>query len=145
MAPMSLAIAEPVPRKAVAVLDDTPAVISGRGIALSAVLHVVLGTLLIVGLPRLFDPPTPEEIPVAVQLVTAAPETRATHPNPNQPRADAKPDIPEVETPVAKPEPKPRPFSAYSSVLSRAPSRFTAVAAGQYFVTSDAAGFAASG
>ena len=109
MAPMSLAIAEPVPRKAVTVTDDTPAPISGRGIALSAALHVLLVTLLVVGLPRLFDPPTPDEIPVAVQLVTVAPETRATHPNPNQPRADAKPDIPEVETSVAKPEPKPEP------------------------------------
>ena len=109
MAPMSLAIAEPVPRKAVTVTDDAPAAISGRGIALSAALHVLLVTLLVVGLPRLFDPPTPDEIPVAVQLVTVAPETRATHPNPNQPRADAKPDIPEVETSVAKPEPKPEP------------------------------------
>jgi hypothetical protein len=50
-----------------------------------------------------------EEMPVAVQLVTIAPETRATHPNPNTPRPDAKPEPPEVETPVAKPEPKPDP------------------------------------
>jgi len=76
---------------------------------LSAALHVVLGTLLIVGLPKLFDPPAPEEMPVAVQLVTIAPETRATRPNPNQPRPDAKPEIPDAETPVAKPEPKPEP------------------------------------
>ena len=76
---------------------------------LSAALHVVLGTLLIVGLPKLFDPPVPEEMPVAVQLVTIAPETRATRPNPNQPRPDAKPEIPDAETPAAKPEPKPEP------------------------------------
>jgi outer membrane biosynthesis protein TonB len=76
---------------------------------LSAALHVVLGTLLIVGLPKLFDPPAPEEMPVAVQLVTIAPETRATRPNPNQPRPDAKAEIPDAETPVAKPEPKPEP------------------------------------
>jgi hypothetical protein len=82
---------------------------SNRGVALSAALHVVLGTLLIVGLPKLFDPPAPEEMPVAVQLVTIAPETRATRPNPNQPRPDAKAEIPDAETPVAKPEPKPEP------------------------------------
>jgi outer membrane biosynthesis protein TonB len=81
---------------------------SNRGVALSAALHVVVGILLIVGLPKLFDPPTPEEMPVAVQLVTIAPETRATRPNPNQPRPDAKPEI-FAETPAAKPEPKPEP------------------------------------
>jgi outer membrane biosynthesis protein TonB len=48
-------------------------------------------------------------MPVAVELVTIASETRATRPNPNPPRPDAKPEIPEVETPVAKPEPKPEP------------------------------------
>ena len=78
------------------------------GIALSAALHVVLGAVLIIGLPRLFDPPPPEEMPIAVQLVTIAPETRATRPNPN-PRPDAKPEVPDVEPPVAKPEPKPEP------------------------------------
>jgi outer membrane biosynthesis protein TonB len=82
---------------------------SNRGVALSAALHVVLGILLIVGLPKLFDPPAPEEMPVAVQLVTIAPETRATRPNPSQPRPDAKPEIPDAETPLAKPEPKPEP------------------------------------
>jgi outer membrane biosynthesis protein TonB len=82
---------------------------SNRGVALSAALHVVLGILLIAGLPKLFDPPATEEMPVAVQLVTIAPETRATRPNPNQPRPDAKPEIPDAETPVAKPEAKPEP------------------------------------
>lgn len=104
---MSLAIAEPGVTQAVEVPDELADGLSLRGIALSAALHVVLGGLLIVGLPRLFDPPPPEEMPVTVQLVTIAPETRATHPNPNPPRPDAKPEVPEIEAPVAKPEPKP--------------------------------------
>ena len=106
---MSMAIAEPAPTRRAAVPDELPNAMSTRGVALSAVLHLVLGTLLIVGLPRLFDPPAPEEMPVAVQLVTIAPETRATRPNPDQPRPDAKPEIPDAEAPVAKPEPKPEP------------------------------------
>jgi outer membrane biosynthesis protein TonB len=77
--------------------------------AWSALLHVVLGIVLIVGLPRLFDPPPPEDMPIAVELVTLAPETRATHPNPNLPRPDAKPEVPEVEAPAPKPQPKPEP------------------------------------
>ena len=106
---MSVAIAEPVPTRRAAVPDELSDGMSNRGVALSAALHVVLGTLLIAGLPKLFDPPAPEEMPVAVQLVTIAPETRATRPNPNQPRPDAKPEIPDAETPVAKPEAKPAP------------------------------------
>ena len=38
---------------------------------------LVVGGLLIVGLPKLFDPSAPPEIPLAVQLVTIAPETRS--------------------------------------------------------------------
>src|SRR5229473_781154 len=106
---MSLAIAEPVLTGAPAVPDERPGGITSRGIALSAALHIVLGGLLIMGLPKLFDPPAPREMPVAVQLVTIAPETRATHPNPNPPRPDAKPEVPEVEAPAPKPEPKPEP------------------------------------
>jgi outer membrane biosynthesis protein TonB len=70
-------------------------------------LHLVLGGLFIFGLPRLFDPPIPEDMPVAVELVTIAPETRATRPNPNLPRPNAKPDIPVADAPVATPEPEP--------------------------------------
>lgn len=106
---MSLAIAEPMPATAFEVPEELPSGISPRGLALSAALHVVIGGMLIVGLPRLFDPPPVQEMPVAVQLVTIAPETRATHPNPNLPRPDAKPEVPEIETPVAKPLPKPEP------------------------------------
>jgi outer membrane biosynthesis protein TonB len=106
---MSLALAEPALTGAAEVPDELPAGIGSRGIALSAALHVVLGGFLIIGLPRLFDPPPLEETPIAVQLVTTAPETRATHPNPNLPRPDAKPDVPEVEAPAPKPQPKPEP------------------------------------
>jgi len=105
---MSLALAEPMPTGRTVVPREPTSGVTGLGIALSAALHVVLGTVLIIGLPRLFDPPPPEEMPIAVQLVTIAPETRATRPNPN-PRPDAKPEVPDVEPPVAKPEPKPEP------------------------------------
>jgi hypothetical protein len=105
---MSLAIAEPVLARPAVAPEEPPDGITGRSLALSAVFHLALGTVLIIGLPKLFDPPTPKEIPVAVQLVTIAPDTRATHPNPD-PRPDAKPEIPDVVPPVAKPEPKPEP------------------------------------
>jgi protein TonB len=104
---MSLALAESGMARADESPEDLPEGIGSRGIALSAALHVVLGGLLIVGLPRLFDPPPIEEVPIAVQLVTIAPDTRATHPNPNLPRPDAKPDVPEAENPAVKPPPKP--------------------------------------
>jgi outer membrane biosynthesis protein TonB len=106
---MSLAVAEPGLAGAVEIPDEPAGSISSGGIALSAALHVVIVGVLIIGLPRLFAPPPAEEMPVAVQLVTIAPETRATHPNPNLPQPDAKPEVPEPETPVAKPQPKPEP------------------------------------
>ena len=106
---MSVAVAEPGLAGAVEIRDEPPRAISSRGIALSAALHVVIIGVLIIGLPRLFAPPPPEEMPVAVELVTIAPETRATQPNPNPPQPDAKPEVPEPEVPVAKPQPKPEP------------------------------------
>ena len=106
---MSVALAEPALTGAAEVPDELPEGIGSRGIALSAALHVVLSGFLIIGLPKLFDPPPVEEMPIAVQLVTIAPETRATHPNPNLPRPDAKPEVPEVEAPAPKPLPKPEP------------------------------------
>jgi len=106
---MSVALAEPALTGAAEVPDELPEGIGSRGIALSAALHVVLSGFLIIGLPKLFDPPPMEEMPIAVQLVTIAPETRATHPNPNLPRPDAKPEVPEVEAPAPKPLPKPEP------------------------------------
>jgi len=106
---MSLALAEPAPIEAAEAPQEISAGIGSRGFALSAALHIVFGGVLILGLPRLFDPPPAEEMPIAVQLVTIAPETRATHPNPNLPRPDAKPEVPEVEAPAPKPQPKPEP------------------------------------
>src|SRR5689334_23920265 len=105
---MTLAIAEPVITRPAAARGEPADGIAGPGLALSAALHVVLGTVLIFGLPRLFDPPEPQEIPVAVQLVTIAPETRATRPNPD-PKPEAKPEIPDIMPPAGKPEPKPEP------------------------------------
>ena len=87
--------------------DEMPDAVAPRGIALSVALHLVLGSLFIFGLPRLFTPPPPEDMPVAVELVTIAPETRATRPNPNPPRPDAKPEVPTADAPVTKPEPEP--------------------------------------
>src|SRR5215469_2553749 len=106
---MSLAVAEPGLAEAVEIPDEVPGAISSRGVALSAALHAVIIGALIVGLPRLFAPPPLEEMPVAVELVTIAPETRATHPNPNPPQPDAKPEVPEHEMPIARPLPKPEP------------------------------------
>src|SRR5882724_3343569 len=87
--------------------EQTSDGVAPRGVALSVALHLVLGAVFILGLPRLFAPPIPEEMPVAVQLVTIAPETRATRPNPNLPRPNAKPDPPVADAPVTKPEPEP--------------------------------------
>ncbi len=105
---MSFALAEPMPARRAIVPEEPTSGITSLGITLSAALHVALGVILVIGLPRLFDPPPPDEMPIAVQLVTIAPETRATRPNPN-PRPEAKPEVPDVEPPVAKPEPKPEP------------------------------------
>ena len=79
------------------------------GIAASAVMHIGIFALIIIGLPNLFRPPIPEEQPIAVELVTIAPETRATHPNPNAPVPKAKPDIPVEAAPAPVPQPKPEP------------------------------------
>jgi len=78
------------------------------GIALSAAMHLVLGTVFLLGLPTLFRPSAPEEMPIAVSLVAIAPETRATHPNPYTPRPEAKPEPPLADTPPV-PEAKPEP------------------------------------
>jgi hypothetical protein len=64
---------------------------------------------IIIGLPTLFRPQVPEDQPIAVELVNLAPETRATHPNPNMPRPNAKPDIPVQAAPAPVPQPKPEP------------------------------------
>src|SRR5262249_7328128 len=104
--PMSVATAEPGLTHELTAPEEMPDGITPRGIALSVALHLVLGTVFILGLPRLFDPPMLEDMPVAVQLVTIAPETRATRPNPN-PRPNAKPDPPVADAALTKPEPEP--------------------------------------
>src|ERR1700737_3719033 len=114
-----MSVATAVPR-----LTDEPAVpdemsdgIAPRGVALSVALHLVLGAVFVLGLPRLFDPPMPEELPVAAQLGPIGPEPRAptpvpppptdTPPPPDPPNPpDPKPPPPQ---PVLKPEPKPEP------------------------------------
>jgi hypothetical protein len=78
------------------------------GIVLSATMHLLIIALVIVGLPMLIHPPPPEDLPIAVELVTLGPETRATHPNP-KPRAKAKPDAAVADAPVPKPDLKPEP------------------------------------
>ena len=80
-----------------------------RGLVLSAALHLLLAAVLIFGLPSLFHPPTPAEMPIAVQLVTMGPETRATHPNPNMPEREATPEPPLPGPPAPKPAPEPTP------------------------------------
>src|SRR5919198_3855851 len=78
------------------------------GIALSAGLHIGLFMVILFGLPTLFHKPPPQDMPIAVDLVTIAPETRATQPNPFRPKPEAKPE-PAVAAPAPKPEPKPEP------------------------------------
>jgi hypothetical protein len=106
---MSLAFAEPAPPPESPLPEAMPDGVGRRGFAWSAVLHLVLGSLFIFGLPTLFHPTPPQEMPIAVQLVTMGPETRATHPNPNMPQREAKPDVPVPGPPAPKPEPEPTP------------------------------------
>src|SRR5579872_750 len=92
---------EPIPRSAL------PEGMS-RGVVLSATLHVFLGGLFLFGLPTLFRPTVPEEMPIAVELVNLGPETRATNPNPYTPHRNAKP-IPAKAEPTPEPKEKPQP------------------------------------
>jgi hypothetical protein len=78
------------------------------GIALSAILHIGMVALILLGLPNLFRKSPPQETPIAVELVMIAPQTTATHPNPYRPKPEAKPE-PIVAPPAPKPEPKPEP------------------------------------
>ena len=106
---MSLAYADPAPPPEAPLPEAMRDGVGRRGLALSGVLHLVLGSLFIFGLPTLFHPKPPQEMPIAVQLVTMGPETRATHPNPNMPEREAKPDVPVPAPPGPKPEPEPTP------------------------------------
>jgi hypothetical protein len=90
------------------------------GIALSAGLHIGLFVLILLGLPNLFRHPPPEDMPIAVDLVTIAPETHATHINPFRPVPDAKPE-PAIAPPAPKPEPKPEPPAPTPAPSASAP------------------------
>jgi hypothetical protein len=90
------------------------------GIAASAGLHIGLFLLILLGLPSLFRPPPPQDMPIAVDLVTIAPETRATQPNPFKPKPETKPE-PAVAAPAPKPEPKPEPPAAAEPPSAAAP------------------------
>ncbi|HTV90983.1 MAG TPA: hypothetical protein VME41_18370 [Stellaceae bacterium] len=97
----------------------TPEIMSS-GLVLSAALHVGLIAVIVLGLPSLFSPPPPQETPIAVELVTIAPETRATHPNPYRPRREARP-IPAIAPPAPKPKPELRPQPAAATPPAAAP------------------------
>src|SRR6266853_1724634 len=87
----------------------------------SAIFHLALIVLVFVGLPQLFSPKPLEDTPIAVQLVTLAPETRATKLTKTPPKPDAKPEpqkpepkppdpkaeLPKPEPPKAEPKPEP--------------------------------------
>jgi hypothetical protein len=107
---MSVTTADPaaVPLESRAKPEPGTPEMTPRGLAFSAALHVGIVAVILFGLPSLFHRPPPQETPIAVQLVTIAPETRATHPNPYKPKPEAKPEPP-VAAPAPKPEPKPEP------------------------------------
>jgi outer membrane biosynthesis protein TonB len=104
---MSLAVADLVPQTPAPPSEPMPDGVGRRGLVLSAALHLVLGGIFILGLPTLFHPPAPQQMPIAVQLVTIGPETRATHPNPERPQSEAKPVVPIPGPPGPKPKPEP--------------------------------------
>ncbi len=106
---MSVAAAHPAPPPEPVFPEPMPDGVGRRGLVLSAALHLLLGVTLIFGLPTLFHPPTPEEMPIAVQLVTMGPETRATLPNPQMPQPEATPEAPLPGPPAPKPAPTPTP------------------------------------
>ena len=82
--------------------------IERRGLILSALLHVIVLAAMVIGLPSLFEPPIPEETPIAVNLVNLAPQTHATRVNKTPPVPEAKPEQ-VAETPPTPPPPKPVP------------------------------------
>jgi outer membrane biosynthesis protein TonB len=117
---MSLAAAQPGPSRRSHPIE-LPEGIARRGLALSGVLHLGLLVILAFGLPTLFRPPPPQEMPIAVDLVNIGPETRATHPNPH-PQHTAKPVEPMPGPTVAKPEPKPEPTMPAPPAAAAAPN-----------------------
>jgi outer membrane biosynthesis protein TonB len=85
-------------------------------------LHLILITVLVFGLPALLRPPPPRDMPIAVDLVNIGPETRATHPNPVAPQHEAKPVEPTPGPVAAKPERKPEPPPVTSPSAAAAPA-----------------------
>jgi hypothetical protein len=73
----------------------------------SAIFHLVVIVLVFIGVPQLFKPKPLEDTPIAVQLVTLAPETRATQVTKEPPKPDAKPE-PQIAQAAPEP-PKPEP------------------------------------
>src|SRR5216684_2452790 len=113
-----------IPTPAAAPGNAAPQPMPG-GIAASAILHLGIFALILLCLPSLFRQPPPEEMPIAVELVTIAPDTRATQPNPYKPAAPERPSAaappplpapqkpkPEVKAPPAPPPPPPKPVEA---------------------------------
>jgi hypothetical protein len=74
------------------------------GYIASGILHIGLAVLLLLGLPRFFHHPLPEDTPLVVQLVKIGPETRATEIAKTPPTPEAKPEVAET-APPPKPEP----------------------------------------
>jgi hypothetical protein len=106
---MSVITVERIERRAA---PDKPAPeVMSRSIALSAALHLGIVVVVLFGLPSLFRPPPPTETPIAVELVTLAPHTRATYPNRFRPLPKAKPE-PAKAPPAPVPPPKPQPPEA---------------------------------
>src|SRR5258708_4606584 len=92
--------------KAVTSLSD----LTRGSLIASAIFHLALLVLVFVGLPQLFTPKPLEDTPIAVQLVTLAPETRATQltktpPKPRTQPPEPEPRPPEPKAELQKPEP----------------------------------------
>ncbi len=77
----------------------------------SAVGHLLVVLLTVLGLPTLFKRPPLEDTPLVVRIVNVAPETRATQVSQAPPKPEAKPEPAEPPKPEPpKPEPpKPEP------------------------------------
>jgi hypothetical protein len=73
----------------------------------SAIFHLAVVALIFVGLPQLFKPKPLEDMPIAVQLVTLAPETRATEVTKTPPKPEAKPEPQVAEATPEPPKPEP--------------------------------------
>ena len=80
------------------------------GYIFSGALHVLIVLLFLIGLPNLFKRDLPEQMPLVVQLVKLAPETRATQVTKTPPKPEAKPEVVDETPPPPKPvPPKPEP------------------------------------